>query len=320
MWYNVQEVMALDLLQLQYFQTIARLENISRAAEVLYVAQPNLSASLKRLEQELGVSLFDRRKGRIRLTDTGRLFLSYVDDVLSRLDDGVASVRESERRAESEVRVASAIVDLMGGLLDDFLPHEPDTSFYQLRCRNDEVVDKVLSGEAELGFLFGAPPLQGIEYMEIDRCERVAQLAADHPLARRGGVVTLSELREQRLICNLSRDDRELIKELAHSRRVRVEPFYTCDDNRVELSMSLRGGGVSIAPLSNFLKLRRAYPDEALACLRIAEELPPARLGMIRKSGVRLTPASLRFYEIVTRFFLREAERTRVFAATLPKR
>ena len=53
----------MELLQLRYFDVIARCENISRAAEELHVSQPSLSGSLLRLEKELGFPLFDRRGG-----------------------------------------------------------------------------------------------------------------------------------------------------------------------------------------------------------------------------------------------------------------
>ncbi|MCD8115666.1 MAG: LysR family transcriptional regulator [Oscillospiraceae bacterium] len=309
----------MDILQLQYFQTIARLENISKASEILYVAQPNLSTSLKRLEEELGVSLFDRRKGKIKLTPTGRLFLGYVDSILGQLDQAVTTLRETERQANEQVRVASVIVDLMGSLLDDFLSRHPGVCFRQLHCRNDEVVERVLNGSADFGFVFGIPPLQGLEYMEFDRCERVVQLAKSHPLAEKG-LVSLKDLDGQPLICNLSRDDGELIEELTHAGKLRPDQRFFCDDNRVEVSMALHGGGLSIAPLSNYLKLLHREPGLELTCLRIREELPPARLGLIRRDGVRLSQAALQFYEIVARFFLQERELADAFSSTLPAR
>ena len=309
----------MDLLQLQYFQTIARLENITKASEILYVAQPNLSTSMGRLEQDLGVALFDRRKGRIRLTPAGKLFLSYVDGILSSLDEGIAAVRESERRADDQVRVASVIVDLMGSLLDDFLPAHPEVSFQQFHCRNSEVPGKVLEGDADFGFFFGPAPSQSLEYIQIDSCERVVQLAKDHPLAEKE-LLSLKDLNGQKLLSNLSRDDEELWEDLTRSGRCRPEIFFRCDDNRVEVSMLTRGGGISLAPVSNYLKLILDEPGLNLTCRRLREELPPARLGMIRRSGVRLSPASLRFYESVTRFFLREAELAADFSATLPPR
>lgn len=309
----------MDILQLQYFQTIARLENITRASEILYVAQPNLSTSIKRLEEDLGVSLFDRRKGKIRLTPTGKLFLSYVDNILSQLDEGIATVREAERRADEQVRVASAIVDLMGHLLDDFLPSHPNVSFRQFHCRNDEVVDMLKNGEADFGFLFGSPPMQGLEYIQIDCCERVLLLSETHPLAA-NRLLSLPELTGQRIICNRARDDADLLADLSRSGRCRPEILYECDDNHVEVSMLLRGGGVSIAPVSHYLKIRNSYPALPLTCRRFRESPPDARLGMIRRGGERLSPAALSFFEIVSRFFLREAELAQSFTNTLPPR
>ncbi|MCD8007510.1 MAG: substrate-binding domain-containing protein, partial [Clostridiales bacterium] len=173
-----------------------------------------------------------------------------MDSILGQLDQAVTTLRETERQANEQVRVASVIVDLMGSLLDDFLSRHPGVCFRQLHCRNDEVVERVLNGSADFGFVFGIPPLQGLEYMEFDRCERVVQLAKSHPLAEKG-LVSLKDLDGQPLICNLSRDDGELIEELTHAGKLRPDQRFFCDDNRVEVSMALHGGGLSIAPLSN---------------------------------------------------------------------
>ena len=65
----------MELMQLRYFAAVARLGNISRAAQELYVTQPNLSKSIARLEEELGVPLFDHRKGKLPSTTMGAAFL-----------------------------------------------------------------------------------------------------------------------------------------------------------------------------------------------------------------------------------------------------
>ena len=307
----------MDLLQLQYFQTIARLENLTKAAELLYVAQPNLSVSMKRLEEDLGVSLFDRRKGRIRLTQAGRLFLAYVDRVLGDLDRGVTEVRAAQAKAGERVRIASVIIDLVGNLLDMFLPENADIAFEHIHCHNNEVLKKIQGDEADFGFIFGDLHDDGMEYIEIDRCERVIQLSASHPLAGRGAV-SLSEIGGQRFICNLARDDEALYERLFRSRVLQPDVFYRCDDNRVEVSM-ITGGGISIAPLSNYIKLTREYPGQNLACLRIRDPLPEARLGMVRPMGRHLSAASLRFYQMVSQFFRQEEEIRRAFTRTLPE-
>ena len=62
----------MDLLQLRYFQAVARHQHVSRAAAELRVAQPALSRAIARLEAELGVPLFDRRGRRVRSTGSAR--------------------------------------------------------------------------------------------------------------------------------------------------------------------------------------------------------------------------------------------------------
>ena len=64
----------MDFSQLNYFRAAARHGNLTHAAEELYISQPGLSRYLSRLEEELGVPLFERRKGKITLNTYGQLF------------------------------------------------------------------------------------------------------------------------------------------------------------------------------------------------------------------------------------------------------
>ncbi len=66
-----------------YFLTIAEQKNLSRAAEKLFISQPSLSQYLNRLENELGVKLFDRTKSPLRLTYAGERYLRYIKQVMA---------------------------------------------------------------------------------------------------------------------------------------------------------------------------------------------------------------------------------------------
>lgn len=83
----------MELLQLQYFQVIARTQNISAAAEQLHISQPSLSQILKRLEQEVGAPLFDRVGKRIVLNAYGAVLLKHVEKVFTALDNAALEIQ-----------------------------------------------------------------------------------------------------------------------------------------------------------------------------------------------------------------------------------
>ncbi|OKI96786.1 LysR family transcriptional regulator [Kitasatospora sp. CB01950] len=96
----------MDLHALTQFLVVARLEHLSRAAEELRVAQPSLSRTIARLEDELGTPLFDR-VGRLRLNEAGRLFRGYAERCLGELEAGRRAVAEAAGDGFGTVRLAS---------------------------------------------------------------------------------------------------------------------------------------------------------------------------------------------------------------------
>ena len=75
------------LSQLNYFRVVARHEHISHAAEELRVAQPALSATISKIEKELGVPLFNRTGRNIELNDAGRRLLDHADYMFDKLEE-----------------------------------------------------------------------------------------------------------------------------------------------------------------------------------------------------------------------------------------
>ena len=78
----------MELQQLIYFRCVAKTEHMGEAAEILHISQPALSMSIKSLEGELGVPLFDRVRKNIVLNRYGMAFLGYVERALSEIDQG----------------------------------------------------------------------------------------------------------------------------------------------------------------------------------------------------------------------------------------
>src|SRR5215203_554236 len=78
--------------QLECFLAVARLGNLSRAAEEMYLTQPTLTARIKALEEELGDPLFVRTSRGMRVTEAGREFLPYAERIVGEFEEGKGGV------------------------------------------------------------------------------------------------------------------------------------------------------------------------------------------------------------------------------------
>ena len=81
--------------QLEYFLAVAHELNFTKAAESMYVSQTAVTQQIKALEEQLGVSLFERTKKKVVLTPAGKVFLQEASSILNRIDTAVERTREA---------------------------------------------------------------------------------------------------------------------------------------------------------------------------------------------------------------------------------
>lgn len=98
--------------QLTEFQAVAKCENVSQAAEQLFISQSALSKSLRRLENELGVQLFDRNGKTVSLNPKGKLVLSFTDTILKEVQEMQEALSES-RKEEHILRVGANLPNIV---------------------------------------------------------------------------------------------------------------------------------------------------------------------------------------------------------------
>lgn len=95
----------MNLLQLQYFLSVAKNESITKAAEEFLIPQPAMSRAISRLESELGVKLFDRRNNVLFLNEKGRLFRDRVEKALWELKNGVEELKDTEKTNTGSIKL-----------------------------------------------------------------------------------------------------------------------------------------------------------------------------------------------------------------------
>jgi len=142
----------MELLQLQYFRTVAKMEHMTKAAERLHIAQPALSKTIARLEEDVGVPLFDRQGRQIRLNAFGRAFLNKVDAALALLEEGRKEVRELAGMEHGTIHLATSTLDRLSDALGDFVALYPDVHFRITQASMEEMERLIEAGEVDLCF------------------------------------------------------------------------------------------------------------------------------------------------------------------------
>lgn len=89
-----------------YFQKVAELEHLTKAAEALHIAQPALSRTIRSMEEELDVSLFTHQGRNIHLTRDGHILLKYTNKILGSLDDLRQELQDSRDLQQLTVKLA----------------------------------------------------------------------------------------------------------------------------------------------------------------------------------------------------------------------
>lgn len=138
--------------QLTYFVTVAEQGSINKAAEKLFVTQPNLSKAISNLENELKVRIFNRTNKGVALTDEGKKLYQYARTILNQMEliQGLSS-KERPRI----LSIASYPIITMGRLISEFYNahKQEDISLKLVEQRMQQVIESVESGEAEIGFV-----------------------------------------------------------------------------------------------------------------------------------------------------------------------
>lgn len=145
----------MNLLHMRYAVEIAKTGSISKAAEKLYVGQPNLSRAIKELELSLGVSIFDRSTKGMMLTPDGEVFIQYAKSILKQVDTVENIFKDGEpgkMRFSVSVPRASYIADAFAKF-SALLEKGTETEVYYKETNSMRTLKNVLEDDFKLGII-----------------------------------------------------------------------------------------------------------------------------------------------------------------------
>ncbi|WP_433272113.1 LysR family transcriptional regulator [Actinosynnema sp. CS-041913] len=196
--------MRLDVHHLRVVRAIADTESLSRAAAVLGITQPAVSAQLKRLEQLLGYRLFERREGTVLPTPMGELLLRRTTAVLPQLDKLLEDIDQCSDRGRPPARmrvgaVCSAVVPHLSAVVTALWPEVREVSL--VNDASDRLLSLVDERRVELATVKDYPGHELPVPRDVDTAVVVVEptfvlLPEQHPLAARG-TVDLADLKDE---------------------------------------------------------------------------------------------------------------------------
>jgi len=279
----------MELRELRSFHTAARLQSISKAAEQLGVGQPTVTTHVKKLEEELGMILFDRVKRPIRLTLAGAALAAAAAPLLEGIDKLAAMTSKAEE--EGPVVVASIYGMISHRLLRVVRAFLSSYPHVHLRIRSgtgEEVQKMVEEGEVDLGIVVGPHKGRNTDFQGLFAYERVLITPLGHPLLQEP-LTSLAQITKWPLILTRrGTHTREMLEEQFQHRGLSHDIVVELDSMDMIKRYVALGMGVSIGP-------RLAIEPEDMAELEVVSLtplLPVEQAGIVTLRGKTLsTPA-----------------------------
>lgn len=192
----------MELKQIQYFYYVAKFQNVTRAAEKVLVAQPSVTAAVKKLEEELGLQLFDRSRRRMLLTDEGQVFFKRAEEILYQIEDVLKEMEDLKSRTHGSLRIG--IPPMIGTYLFphvfvNFSDAYPGIELNIWEYGSLDTRHMIKEGQLDMGIVIISGSSDELETIPISQSSIMACVYKGHPLSQ-SKELTVEALKDEKLI------------------------------------------------------------------------------------------------------------------------
>ncbi|PLR76243.1 LysR family transcriptional regulator [Bacillus sp. V3-13] len=289
----------MELLQLKYFQTVARLEHMTKAAEELHIAQPALSKTIARLEKDVGVPLFDRQKRQIRLNAFGKIFLKQVEIALLALEEGQRQVLDQAGLERGRFFLATTNHKCDAEVVGSFLSLHPNINLRLTQIPTEEEKLKLLQN-GEVDFCITSFPIAHAEIESIPFLTEEIFLAVPptHAFVNRQSI-NLSEVANEPFI---GLKEGNSFRELTNGfcREAGFEPTISCEVDEFAVISNFVQTGMGVAFLTGTAKEK----DPSLTLIPINQPFCQRSFRLIWLKNHYLSQAALTFRDFLIQYYI----------------
>jgi LysR family transcriptional activator of glutamate synthase operon len=287
----------MELLQLRYFLTLARLEHVTEAAQSLHVTQSSLSKTIQRLEEDLGVPLFNRIGRKLRLNEYGKRFLHRAERALFELEQGKQELTDLSSPEYGTLELAVTAASKLPNILREFRKKRPNVQFHVQMLTTQEMVTLLHRGEVD--FCLSSPSIQGddieCEIVYVDPI--LVAVPKGHRLADQNSV-SLAELKNEWFVgVKRGYGTRDLVDSMCKS--VGFAPKYVYEGDEPARLTALVEAEIGIA----FIPSTARNPQEHICYLKLEDHELVREIALLWHKSRYISRIAQEFRHVVLEYF-----------------
>lgn len=240
----------MNIRDLQYLVTLAETKHFGKAAEACYVSQPSLSTQIKKLEEELGITLIERTRKKVLITAAGEKIIAQAREVLNEVQNlrSLAKRLQNPKTMTIQLGVIPTIAPyILPQLSETFHNNMPEVTLKLIEAHTHSLIDMLLKGKLDLLLLALPLHTQGVIEHELYREPFLAALPHSHPLTQKD-YLEIEDLQDESL---LLLEDGHCLRQQALSLCDRIntqDENYSGTSLQTLLHMVAAGHGITLVP------------------------------------------------------------------------
>ncbi len=286
--------------QLKYFQVVAKMQHMTRAAEALSISQPALSRSIARLEDELGVPLFERQGRTIMLNRYGRLFLKRADTILKEMEEGKKELIGLQDPDSGEVSLGFLHTlgsHIIPNLIRSFRNNFPKVKFELNQDGSESLLRDLERGVTDLCLVSTKEKRNEIMWVKLWSEELFIIAPKTHPFAARESIALEETADESFIFFKRGIGIREITDQLCQE--AGITPKITFEGEEIGTVAGLVSSGMGIAIIPNI----KGIDWSIITKIPVSRPKCKREIGIAWVEGRYLSPATQRFRQFIIDYF-----------------
>ena len=286
----------MDFQQLKYFQTLADVENFTRASVKLDLSQPALSRSISRLEDEVGVPLFERKSHGVELNRYGKIFLKHANQALVEINAAKQEINDLTNPLNGTISLA--FVQTLGSsfvpeLISAFRKEVPSLKFQLYQDTTSKILEQLASTEIDIGFCSPQEPIESFSSIPIVRDELFLIVPNNHRLAGRKEIDLIEVANDPFVLFKSETGIHDVIEEICLKAGFHPKKSFEGLEERSVAGLVGAKFGVALIPFIPGLDM------EKISIIRINNPKSVREIRMVWRTNGYMSPAVEKFKTFV---------------------